>query len=194
MLFKSLQDMGLFRPVTGHFAQVRMPLRVGPDLAERAFVAPLGRALAEAGLGEVSGHEVRRDPDGEPDALILSLSLATDAPAALDRVAAILEGLDAPVGSTIGNAECPDLKTFGTCEGLGLYLPGPGTDEEARLAILEACTDALDGAGLYQGSCTFGGRTALYFYGDSFNRMRAALTFVLTHDPRCKDAYARRLT
>ena len=82
---------------------------------------------------------------------------------------------------------------FGKSHGLGLYLSHRDADDDGHLGVVEACTDALAGAGLYQGSTRLADRTALYFYGDSFNRMRSAITYVMSHDPRCRNAYARRL-
>ena len=193
MLLRSLRDGAATPAPTGQIAQVVLPLRIEPDLAERAFVTPLGRVLREAELGSVVSHDVRLDDAGEPVSLILTLDLNTIAIGALEHVSRVLEGLDAPVGSSIGTTEDPALLEFGKSYGLGLYLDQRDADEDGRLDILEACTDALEGAGLYQGSCHLGDRTALYFYGDSFNRMRAAITFVMTHDPRCRNAYARRL-
>ena len=193
MFLRSLRGAAEPRPVDGYFAKISMPVRIGTDLADRAFIRPLGRELDLAGLGRISAFDVERDDGGEPIGLSITLSLATDAPRALESVAAILERLEAPAGSWIGNAECPEMVAFGKSYGLGLYLAQREADEEAKIAILEACTDALEGAGLYQGSVSVGDRTALYFYGDSFNRMRAAVTFVMSTDPRCKDAYARRL-
>lgn len=193
MFFRSMRGVEGLRQPDGYFACVAMPVRIGPELAERAFVRPLNRELAQTGLGRVSEFEVARDDEGEPVGLKMTLSLATDAPRALEHVAGVLERLDAPTGSWIGNAECPEMVAFGRSFGLGLYLPRGEADEEAKLDIVEACTDALEGAGLYQGSASVGDRTALYFYGDSFNRMRAAVTFVMSTDPRCRDAYARRL-
>lgn len=193
MFLRSLRNTALMRRVDGYFAQAAMPVRLGFDLAERAFVIPLDRDLQRSGLGRVTGFEVDRDDAGEPTGLTITLSLVTDAPRAFEHVAQVLERLDAPAGSWIGNAECPRMLAFGRSFGLGLYLSRTEAGEDDRLDVLEACTDALEGAGLYQGSVSVGDRTALYFYGDSFNRMRAAVTFVMSTDPRCKDAYARRL-
>ncbi len=195
MLFRSIRGSAAQKhEVDGFFAQATMPVRIGPDLAERAFVRPLDRDLRVSCLGRVAGFEVARDENGEPAGLTITLSMTTDAPRALHHVSGLLERLDAPAGSQIGNAECPELLAFGKSYGLGLYLDrAAASAEDDRLDILEACTDALEGAGLYQGSASVGDRTALYFYGDSFNRMRAAVAFVMSTDPRCKDAYARRL-
>lgn len=193
MLLQALRDTKFFGRDDGYVAQVEMPVRLAPELAEIAFVRPLDRDLTANGLGRVAGFDVELDEDGEPDTLTIALSLVTDAPRVHERVADLLEGLDAPAGSRIGSAECADMAEFGKSYGLALYLPRNETDEEARLEILEACTDALEGAGIYQGSVSVKDRTALYFYGDSFNEMRAAVTFIMSTDPRCKNAYARRL-
>ncbi len=175
-------------------ARVHLPLRFGPDMADAAFVTPLDRALVAEGLGRVSDHGVSFDEAGEPASLHLDLSLATPPKDVFPRIIASLEGLDAPAGSTIGNPEGTDLVQFGKSEGLGIYFPAREVDETTRLAAVEACTDALSGDGIYQGSHSFGELAGIYFYGDSFNRMRSALTFLLSHDPRFKNAYARRLT
>ena len=193
MLIRSLGDAVGERPVEGHLVWVTLPLRISPDLARTAFLDPLSAALREAGLGDVTGHEISCDDTGETETLTITLALVTGAPRALERVARILEGLDAPVGSVIGTADDADALEFGRSHGLGLYLPNRDADEAGRLAVAEACTEAMAGSGLFQGTARVGDRTALYFYGDSFNRMRSAITFVMTHDPRCRNAYARRL-
>ncbi|MEM0945879.1 MAG: hypothetical protein AAGK37_00625 [Pseudomonadota bacterium] len=177
-----------------HFARADLPLRIAPDFAETAFAEPLERTLAARAFGTVRDHEVFFDASGEPEALRLDLALISDRPQVVSCVTDFLEGLDAPVGSALSDQGGTDLAQFGSAEGLGLYLPAQDATEEIRLDIAEACTDALGGAGLYQGSAHFMDKTALYFYGDSFNKMRAALTFVIGHDPKCDGAVVRRLT
>ena len=193
MFLQSLRHAGMFRPVDGYFARAIMPARIGRALADRAFVRPLADALSQDALGRVTAFDIQDDPGGEPIALDIHMSLVTEAPWALDRVAEVLEALDAPAGSWVGNAECAEIRQFGRSHGLGLYLDATEAPGEVSLEIAEACAEELDGAGLYQGSAHLGDRTALYFYGDSFNRMRAALSYVLSTDPRCRSAYARRL-
>ncbi|MEM9975552.1 MAG: hypothetical protein AAF771_15345 [Pseudomonadota bacterium] len=193
MKLNSLREAEAQRPVDGYFARATLPLRISDELAEAAFVAPLSDTLDRLGIGRVVGYELALDEQGEPVRLHIQLSLVTDAPRVLQAVADALDKLDAPAGSYIGNAECVDLVSFGHSQGLGLYLPRADTREEDRTAVVEACRDALGQAGLYQGSVSVGDRTALYFYGDSFNRMKSAITYVITTDPRCRNAFARRL-
>ena len=181
------------RPET-HVVMARLPTRIGPDIAEAAFLTPLDRELDKAGLGTVADYEICRDSSGEPEALVLTLLLITDAPRALGRIETMLQDLDAPVGSSLRVEGANEVRKFGMSHGLGIYLPSADADKDLCLDIVELCTDAMEGAGLYQGSAQVGNRTALYFYGDSFNRMRKAITFAITHDPRCRNAETRRLT
>ncbi|NRB01121.1 MAG: hypothetical protein HRU32_15145, partial [Rhodobacteraceae bacterium] len=75
-----------------------------------------------------------------------------------------------------------------------LLIDEPGDAEEAHLDVLEVCTEALEGSGIYQGGANLGDRHVLYFYGDSYNAMKTALEFVLATNPLCRGAYARRLS
>ncbi|MEM9343933.1 MAG: hypothetical protein AAGA87_12890 [Pseudomonadota bacterium] len=182
------------RHEAGHTVTVRMPTKTDRDAAEAIFAGPMTRNLSDAGLGSVERMEIQQDDRGEPEDVILTLRLVTRAERALTRVETMLQDMDAPVGSTLCVDGSKEDRSFGKSHGLGIYLLTAGITEDDRLDIVELCTDAMEGTGLYQGSAQIGDRTALYFYGDSFNRMRAALTFVITHDPRCKYAITRRLT
>ncbi len=178
----------------GFFTAVRLPLRLTEADADRAFVRPLARKLTELQFGRITGHRVSTDDENEPIVHEITMSLVTQAPRAFRTIADFLDGLDAPQGSWIGNAECPEMLPFGRATGLGLYLDlTENGDTDDVLDVLEACTEALEGAGLYQGSKVARGCHALYFYGDNFNRMHKAMAFVLTTDPRCRNAVARRL-
>ncbi|MEL6169899.1 MAG: hypothetical protein AAFR35_14515 [Pseudomonadota bacterium] len=182
--------------VRGRFATAFLPLGFAADVPETTFLRPLDRALTATGLGRATGQMSQALTETRPAGLAISMKLVTDAPRALHEVAAILTRLDAPKGSTVGNAEKPDLVKFGAAEGLVLSIAEADITlgDDDRLDVLEACTDALEGAGLYVGRTWDGDRTALYFYGDSFNRMRNAITFVMTTDARCRNAVARRMT
>ena len=62
------------------------------------------------------------------------------------------------------------------------------------LDLLEVCTDALGAEAIYQGSEDLGDRAVFYFYGDSFNTMKTALSLLMSAHPQFRNAYARRLT
>jgi len=193
----------LFRALTpkvfgglSHHAIARLPVKLGRTDADAAFARPLDRQIRALGLGHVSGTELRKSAQGEVEAVVLSLALVTLHPRALRTIGTLLEELDAPVGSHAEFTETQVRHVFGRTEGLGLYLDRRDgvSNEEDALDILELCTDALEGDAIYQGSDDLGDKAVFYFYGDSFNRMKNALTFVMTSHPRLRNAYARRLT
>ena len=196
MLFRALRPKlpGLRTPQ--HMAEAHLPVRLGEADGDRSFARPVDRGLRALGLGKVTGAGPRRAASGEIEGLDLYFGLVTLHPRALRTVGQLLEELDAPVGSSVSFSETGVRHIFGRTEGLGLYLDRRDgiADEDDRLDVLEACTDALAGQGLYQGSSDLGDRAVLYFYGDSFNAMKNALSLVMTTNPRCRHAYARRLT
>lgn len=171
-----------------------MPLRLSERDARRAFVGPLEAMLEELQFGRVTRVEIVRSEDVEPTGLAMTLSVDREDRWVLEMIARKLEELDAPEGSWIGTAEHPRVLGFGKTAGLCLYLDSLETEDDSdMLDIVEACTDALDGRGFYQGSSRLGDRRALYFYGDSFNAMRKAMTFVISTDPRCQNAMTSRI-
>lgn len=179
-----------------HSAEVQLPVRLGRTSLDDSFARPLDRQLRATGLGEVTGASAApAQAGGAARGATLTLALVTLHPRALRTVGAMLEELDAPVGSSIRFTETGLRHVFGRSEGLALYLDMRDTnrDEEARLDVLEACTDALDGRGICQGSADLGDRQVFYFYGDDYRAMHAALSTVLRTDPRCRHAYATRL-
>ena len=194
MLLRALKPK-IFRG-SSHLAEASLPVKMGRTDANAAFAKPVDAKIRSLGLGQLTGTGTRRNKSGEVEGVDLFFALVTLHPRALKTIGEILEHLDAPVGSYIEFSETGVRHLFGRTEGLGLYVDrrdGIADDEDA-LDLLELCTDALDGDAIYQGSDDLGDQAVLYFYGDSFNRMKNALSFVMTSHPQLKNAYARRLT
>jgi hypothetical protein len=194
MLLRALKPK-IFRGPS-HLAEAAIPVKIGRTDADMAFARPLDRRIRALGLGQVTGTGVRRGRDGEVEGLDIFFALVTLHPRALKTIAGLLEELDAPVGSSIEFTETGLRHVFGRTEGLGLYLDRRDgiTDEDAALDLLEACTDALGAQAIYQGSDDLGDKAVFYFYGDSFNSMKTALSFLMTSHPQFRNAFARRLT
>lgn len=194
MLFRALKPKFLARP--SYLAEAYLPVKLGRTDANTVFAKPLDRRIRALGLGQVTGAGVHRNREGEVDGVNLFFALVTLHPRALRTIGGLLEELDAPVGSVLAFCDTNARHVFGRTEGLGLYLDrrdGVADDEDA-LDLLEVCTDALDGDAIYQGSDDLGDKAVLYFYGDSFNRMKNALSYLLTSHPQLRNAYTRRLT
>jgi hypothetical protein len=194
MLLRALKPK-LFRGPT-HLAEAALPVKLGRTDADEAFARPLDRRVRALGLGQVTGTGVRRGREGEVEGIDIFFALVTLHPRALKAIAGLLEDLDAPLGSSIEFTETGLRHVFGRTEGLGLYLDRRDgiVDEDDALDLLEACTDALGADAIYQGSDDLGDRAVFYFYGDSFNTMKNALSFLMTSHPQFRNAYARRLT
>lgn len=196
MLLRSFRPKRAARSAPAHLAEAYLPVKLGRLDAQAVFGDPVDRRLRTMGLGEVMAVRTRQDAEGRIEGVELSLALATLHPRALRTVGALLEELDAPLGSSIAFSQTGTRHIFGQAEGLGLVLdPRDGVvREKDRLAVLEACTDALEGQGLYQGWTDRGENPVLYFYGDSFTAMKTALAGVMRTEPRCRNAYTQRLT
>lgn len=195
MFFKALRKKPVDEaaPVRLHAAVAVMPVKIGGEDPEAVFARPLGQRLLATGLGTVTGSHKRYSKAGEGQAVAIEMSLVSADLGTLKSVARLLEDLDAPLGSSISFTETGTSHLFGCTEGLGVFIDAEAT-EDAQFEALEACTDALGGEAVFQGSGTVGPSKIFYFYGDSFNTMQNALSYVLQHDPRCRGAVARRLT
>lgn len=172
----------------------RLNARVQPLDRGDLFEDPLDDLLQEAKLGSVSGGGTQLA--AEPDGIAfcdLDLDLVSADDAVLDRVVTALEAMGAPKGSTLlwdaGKSERP----FGRAEGLGLFLNGTdlpaevyeNNDINALIGDLQAALgDGWRFMGYWQGQTG----TALYFYGDSYERMAAAIAAVVAGAALCQNA------
>jgi hypothetical protein len=194
MLLRALKPK-IFRGPT-HLAEAALPVKIGRSNADMVFARPLDRQIRALGLGQVTGTGVRRGKDGEAEGVDIFFALVTLHPRALKTIGGLLEELDAPLGSVIEFSDTGVRHLFGRTEGLGLYLDrrdGIASEDDA-LDLLEVCTDALGAEAIYQGSEDLGDRAVFYFYGDSFNTMKTALSLLITSHPQFRNAFARRLT
>lgn len=99
--------------IDGYYACLSVPAfrMTDPDIHE--LVCGLGAALETSGLGRIAGTSFARPGTDSFEPIRITLSLASDDPTGLHMIAATLQGLALPAGSTIGNAECPDMITLG---------------------------------------------------------------------------------
>ena len=134
MELRSLRHRTGMRPVDGYYAVAVIPLGESDDRLVQSLLAPLQRALLGAGMGRIARFDLTSDP-GRGERMVIELSLVSDAPATLRRLAAILEELNAPRGSTLGLAECPEMIRFGRVS----PETAPGRDD-ARAASRTAAT------------------------------------------------------
>ena len=194
MFFRDLKmKRGAVLNVT--LVEVRLPVKLGHRDAGKLFAEPLKTRLAALGLGTVHGIAIRQRSTGEVIGVELQLGLTDASRQALGTVAAILEALAAPLGSSIrvtGGTGKPML--FGKAEGLEVSV---GTDEapdaEARRELAMVCRDAIEDLAVNRGWTETDGRTRLFFYGEDAQAMKQNLSQLLTEHPRFGAARLRRL-
>lgn len=153
-----------------------------------AYVELTGRFLKEKGWGGLGeGEGTMLSPEGEPAACDFDILVV---PEYLDDVCAALDKVFfVPKGSrlVIGDEERP----IGQKEGLALYLNGTELPEEVyRTSDINAVIGSLEAhlgedrgrfLSFWQGSK----ETALYFYGQDYAEMKAALEEIIPQHPLC---------
>ena len=180
MFFRDLKPKkGVVLDVT--LAEVHLPVRLGHRDAESVFAVPLGRQMAALNMGIVTGcRATERDP-GVFTGVEITLGLTDPSRKGLEAVAAILNRLHAPCGSSIRLAEGGIPTVFGTTEGLELSVDSTfAPDADSRRDVAKVCVEALKGQGVFRGWARQDHRTVFYFYGSDFIRMQERLSETLT--------------
>ncbi|MEM7752432.1 MAG: hypothetical protein AAF230_03405 [Pseudomonadota bacterium] len=176
-------------------ADVHMPVRLGHRDAEKLFTTPLKEQLAAMALGTVMGSMRRKRANGDVIGVDLYLGLRQPGRAALETVAALLEDLSAPCGSSIRFSDGPGTPLlFGRAEGLELAIANDVTpDADARRDLAALCHQAIHKIGVNRGWIEKDGHTRFFFYGEDFATMRQDLARILSDHPQFRDAALRRL-
>jgi hypothetical protein len=147
----------------------------------------------------VTGGGTLMEANGEPSKCDIDLAFRGDADEALPLITATLDSLGAPIGSTARVSGKDKAVTFGTTEGVGVYLNGTELPDEvyqtndvneliARLS--QSLGDAGEMYSYWEGST----ETALYFYGPSADRLRQRMSEVLRTHPLAQRSRVESLT
>lgn len=177
-------------------AYARINAKIMPETRGELFEEPLAEAIKAAGLGEVTGGGTLQAKTGEivycgVDVDIIDLDKA---PA---FICEFLTQAGAPRGSElefeVGGAQ--QRMAFGNKEGLGLYLNGTDLPDEVYKTsdvnvvveeLSKAIEDERGGRGVMLGHWQGPTETALYFYGESAEKMKAAMAEFLASYPLCQ--------
>ena len=153
---------------------------------------PLDELLKQKGLGNVEGGGSQLDANGEVAYCEITIALRALEPGTLQVITDALEKLGAPKGSKVlvgPGSEVP----FGKNEGLAFYFDNVGLPPEVYATndindVLESFAQAIDGVGAMHSFMNGERETAVYMYGPSFERMKAALSPIVDQHPLCKGA------
>lgn len=182
--------MKLFGRSRRRVLTVRLTARVEPMQRGELYEDPLDAFLRQSPLNaSVDGGGTMLSPDGEVEFCDLEIACrGDDGNAVAAAVVSHLESLGAPKGSSISDQDGRVIATFGTLDGLGLYLNGTDLPDEVYANSdtneLAAAVDAALGETGQRLSEWHGPtETALYLYGPDADAMRVQLQPLLTSRP-----------
>lgn len=182
----------------GQRVTARLNSRLMPIDRGEVFEDPLDAAIKSADIGEVTGGGTELGENGEAAFCDVELKLFERTPENLERVVKALEKLGAPKGSKLLLEGSVREVEFGVNEGLALYLDGFELPDEVYETcdldtIVEELNRALDGKGRYHGFWQGDRETAVYFYGPSFETMKAAVSPFVARYPLCRNAHVEKI-
>jgi len=179
--------MGLFRRKrSGTELTVRLNARLQPMHRGELFEDPLDDHLTAAKLpASVTGGGTQLSAEGEAQFCDIDVLVEGDDPeAVVPAIRTYLESLGVPRGSSILDEDGSVLVTFGSTEGLALYLNGTDLPAEVYAAsdvneLVDAVEEALGDSGRMLSYWEGPRDTALYLYGRDAALMRSRLAPVL---------------
>jgi len=168
--------------------------RVQPLDRGAIFEDPLDEVLRSCGIGEVTGGGTMMA--AEPDGIkYCDLEIMTNdaSQSTIQKIIESLEALGAPKGSILKISPDDQEIAFGRSEGMAVFLNGTdlplATYENGDVNKVIADIDLqLSGEGSLLGHWEGSHETALYFYGRSFEVMRAKTASYLEGEPLCDKA------
>jgi hypothetical protein len=156
--------------------------------------------LSEYNLGEVAGGGTMQEKTGEIDYCDIEIKLHSEEvnKTQIQRIIEKFEEIGAPKGSTI-NIELLDEKIpFGKLEGLGLYLDGVNLSKN----VYEECDINFVITEIHRLTETEHNVNrnwenesgiALYFYGESFDKMSSQIKDFIDTYPLCKNYELKKI-
>lgn len=175
------------------------PIRITARLNDKCqpahrgrYEEPLDELLKQKGLGSVDGGGTQLDANREVAYCDIGLALDSLEPGTLQLIVQTLEKLGAPKGSKLLVDPGPEIP-FGQNEGLAFYFDNVGLPAEVYAGndindVLERFHEALEGVGAMHSFMNGPRETAVYIYGPSFEKMKAALAPFAERHPLCKGA------
>jgi hypothetical protein len=176
------------------FAYAQLNSRILPLDRGDKFEEPLGEALAENGLGEVTGGGTIQAENGEIEFCGIDIDL-TDVSKGVPFVCDFLSRCGAPKGSKLeyeSNGKRIEVP-FGTAEGIAVYLNGTDLPDEVYSdcdvnIVYQEINRLLGNHGAIQGYWQGPTETALYLYGTSADEMRDLISAFIAGYPLCQRA------
>ena len=149
----------------------------------------LDKIMEQLDLGEVCGGGTLLEPNKEVKSCDIEIDCADDKET-IDKLVDIIETVGVPKGSRLLLSENGEIPV-GRLEGLALYLNGTELPAEVYQnndinQVIDKAEELLSELGGLYSWWEGPEETALYFYGDSYEKMLAALTPLIEEEPLCQ--------
>lgn len=168
--------------------------KVTPLDKRNLYLFPLNELLTEKNYGEISGGGILKEEPGEIIFCDIHVKLFDEkiTPNILKDIKTCLEDCGAPKGSKIIIENTHQEIPFGKNEGIAIYLDGENIDEKNHESYVDfvqseisKLPDTFQSAERYwKGNST----TGLYFYGQSFEKMKDGVSHFMNTYPLYKTA------
>lgn len=182
----------------GEYVIARLNARVQPIDRGEYYEDPLNDTLEDMGLGSVTGGgtQMADEPAGI-EFVDLEICVHDSGANTLSIIVDRLEAVGAPKGSRLIVEKDGREVPFGKLEGLGLFLNGTDLDDAVYAEcdvnlVIEEC-DRIMADGDFRGYWEGSRETALYFYGRSFDEMKAAIADFTDTYPLCAKARVEQI-
>jgi len=155
------------------------------------FEDPIDNALKKSGIGEVDGGGTLLSETGEIENCDVEICLYEKSDVNYEKLQSLLAHMGIPKGSFLICENEETKQEIGDFEGLALYLNGTDLDSEVYEScdinfVISELVRILDGEHKYYSYWEGSKETALYFYGQSFEKMRELLSSFVEEYPLCQ--------
>lgn len=163
--------------------------KVSPLDRRNLYMLPLHDFLSDHNYGEISGGGILKEEPGEIIFCDIHVKFYKKeiSTIVLNEIINFVEICGAPKGSKIIIENTHQEIPFGKNEGIAIYFDGENLDEKAHFVQSEISkrTNILQSADRYwKGNST----TGLYFYGQSFEKMKEEVSYFMSAHPVYKSA------
>ncbi|MDA6068330.1 hypothetical protein NJT12_01735 [Flavobacterium sp. AC] len=168
--------------------------KVSPLDKRNLYLLPLNELLLEKNYGEISGGGILKEEPGEIIFCDIHIKLFDEkiAPNILKNIKTCLEDCGAPKGSKIIIENTHQEIPFGKNEGIAIYLDEENAEEKEEQYNLDFVQSEISRRTntsqtterYWKGNST----TGLYFYGQSYEKMKDEVSHFMTANPLYKTA------
>jgi hypothetical protein len=161
---------------------------------------PLDELLNSENIGEVSGGGTMQEKSGEIEYCDIEIKLNSSEidKTVINKIIDKLEKLGAPKGSVLNIGKTQEKINFGNLEGIGIYIDGinlpKNVYEECDINFviteIHRLTETEYIINRYWESDN---GTALYFYGQSFDKMKNQISDFVESYPLCKNCRIEKI-